>query len=614
MRRPMNIAKILIIYIVVLFIMLTLLLTFPLILRINSSIPGSYATDESYAALWNFWWLKYSWQNHLPGDKPMIAMPWGVDNYKSGQPLWDSFNKWSSILTNNIFTYNLEALFGFFLSALFMYYLVFYLTENAAASFLSAIIYAFCPYHFARAWQHLGLAMTQWMPLYILAILKLKNNPNIKYGIILAIAYFLVFSFDLYYAYFMFIISIVFILFLFIHNWRRKLKGPPYFKDDFRIVKMMFFSGILAFLFAIPVICHIFQDRLNYVGKAPAVYNSFNRPFEDLFSQSARPLSYFLPSAFHPILGKFTEYFVGSFMYGESLTEHTLYLGYIPILLAFIAFRRWRLRRKQLQVTSHKSQDRSEEDFHIRFFVFLVFVAWLFSQPPWWNIFGFKLYMPSFFMYKIAPMFRAYCRFGIVVMLGIAVLAGYGFKFILERFRKKMAKISVTIFFSSLILFEFWNYPPFKVIDVSKAPAVYYWLKEQTGDFTIAEYPLDINGANEFFRFYQTQHKKKIINCTTPGTFANKVAHKIVKLSDLDNVKALSWMKVKYVLLHKQDYWNTELAEDREELDKIPQNPGLKFIKSFPSEECPKDVMCVQKTGPIDVYEVIASPLEPKIE
>ncbi len=38
------------------------------------------------------------------------------------------------------------------------------------------------------------------------------------------------------------------------------------------------------------------------------------------------------------------------------------------------------------------------------------------------------------------------------------------------------------------------------------------------------------------------------------------------------------------------------------------------LISSFPPQECPnKDIMCAQKTGPIDVYEVIAAPLEPKM-
>lgn len=47
----------------------------------------------------------------------------------------------------------------------------------------------------------------------------------------------------------------------------------------------------------------------------------------------------------------------------------------------------------------------------------------------------------------------------------------------------------------------------------------------------------------------------------------------------------------------------------------LSQNKGLKFLKSFLPRECPnKDLMCVQKTGLIDVYEVIAQPIEPAME
>ena len=49
--------------------------------------------------------------------------------------------------------------------------------------------------------------------------------------------------------------------------------------------------------------------------------------------------------------------------------------------------------------------------------------------------------MPSFFMYKILPMFRAYCRFGIVVELAVAVLAGFGLKFFLRDLSHREQKL-----------------------------------------------------------------------------------------------------------------------------------------------------------------------------
>jgi len=56
------------------------------------------------------------------------------------------------------------------------------------------------------------------------------------------------------------------------------------------------------------------------------------------------------------------------------------------------------------------------------------------------------------------------------------------------------------------------------------------------------------------------------------------------------------------------------LIEDKEDMESILQNQGLKFVKSFPPQECPDPkLMCVQKTGAIDVYEVIANPIKPEI-
>jgi len=67
-------------------------------------------------------------------------------------------------------------------------------------------------------------------------------------------------------------------------------------------------------------------------------------------------------------------------------------------------------------------------------------------------------------------------------------------------------------------------------------------------------------------------------------------------------------MAVRYALVHREGYLETELVEEKEELDKIPHNPGLKLVRSFSAQECPrKDIMCVAKFGPIDVYEVVAT-------
>ena len=81
--------------------------------------------------------------------------------------------------------------------------------------------------------------------------------------------------------------------------------------------------------------------------------------------------------------------------------------------------------------------------------------------------------MPSFFMYKMLPMFRAYCRFGIVVMLAVAVLAGFGLKEIISKLKAQSSKLIVTALLCGLDLFEFWNWPPYMEIEHCKNQAVY---------------------------------------------------------------------------------------------------------------------------------------------
>jgi hypothetical protein len=604
------------------FLALLIVMTFPLFFDLKNNIPGFFSSDEPYGNIWECWRIKYSFLHNLPLNKTyLIAYPFGVDIYGLGYTsyLWRWLTYFFIHFLSPILIYNFQLLLNLLLSGLFAYLLIYYVIgKNVLAAVFGGIIFAFCPYQFARIWQHFGLTYNQWIPLGLFTAILLKEEDSRKNVFLFFVSLLLILSFDFSVMYFTAITLTMFFIYSLFYCWRIKLfKQRQLLESDLRYFKKVIIAGLFAFVVLLPQFLPIIKNILRFSSTTVAsFFNPYHRPFEDLFAQSAKPLGYLLPAATHPIFGKFTEQFVGSQLYGVSFTEHTLYLGWTPLILAFIAFRRWRqerrLRAKSPAWPAGRQEPRAREDFYIGFFVFLAIVAWLFSQPPWWNIFGFKVYMPSFFMYKILPMYRAYCRFGIVVMLAVAVLAGFGLKFILERFKSQKVKIAITCLFSGLVLFEFWNWPPYKVIDVSKVPAAYYWLKEEPGDFAIAEYPLDADSPNEMYKFYQTKHEKKIINGTIPGTYANQIAQTIKKLSEPKTAGRLKWMGVRYALVHRDGYLETELIAEKEELDRIPQNLGLKLVKSFPAQGCPqKDIMCVQKTGPIDVYEVIALPVEP---
>lgn len=592
------------IFVLIIFVVLAVYATFPLALHVNTNIAAAFDTAEPFSILGGFWWVKFSSLHGLDfRSRNFIATPFGVpfSRGQSDYPLWDAINKFVSMRFNEVFTYNINMLLSFILAGLFAYLLVAYLTKSRVCAIFSGVIYALCPYHFARAWQHLGLAHIEFFPLYILGLVKLRDNPCFKNILLASLGLFLIFSFDFYYAYFSVIIAATFILFL-LFGWFRKQEDEKLFSSSvFKTIGALGISSAICILLLLPVIIPLVKDALKPAEtEVFTAFTIYHRPFEDLFRQSAKFLSYFLPAASHPFFGRFTERFVGAFLYGESITEHTLYLGWVALFLAFVAFR-------------HRKKSAGKESFYISFFVFLAISAWLFSQPPWWDMGPFKIYLPSFFMYKILPMFRAYCRFGVVVMLAVAVLAGFGLKCLLERPKTKKARVLFLFLIFSLVLFDFSNWPPYKVMDVSEAPAVYAWLKDEPGDFAIAEYPLDANTPYEMYMFYQTKHEKRMINCTIPGTLPNKISQTITKLSLSYSTGVLKWLGVKYALVHHDRYLENETIEDQRELEKIALNPGLKLVRSFSSESCHReDIPCVQQTGVIDVYEVVAKPINPR--
>ncbi|MCX5713523.1 MAG: hypothetical protein NT033_01650 [Candidatus Omnitrophica bacterium] len=590
------------VYVILFFGVATLVFTYPLIIiKIGSYIPAFFSTDETFGALWDSWRIKYSLLHGISVTKTnFVAYPFGINLYASAfiSYLWLALTYLLSFALTPVLCFNIQGLFNICSMGFFCYILVYQLTGSRAGAIFSGIAYAFCPYQFSRLWQHLGLTYNQWIPLVLLSLvaLKVKNSRGVK--VLLFISLLLAFSFDFSVMYFTTIVIASFLIYFIAYSWRSRSNDLNSWNNALVYLKNVFLIGLLVLLILLPQILPIIINRMKLSAATLAsASNSYHRSFEDLFAQSARPLSYFLPAASHPVFGGFTEQFIGTDFYGESFTEHALYLGWIPLILAFVAFRAWRKKKTTL------SKDNS---FYIGFYVLLAAVAWLFSQPPWWKIGPVKIIMPSFFMYKLLPMFRAYCRFGIIVMFAVAVLAGFGLRIVLERFKKRASKMAVAGLILSVLVFEFWNYPPFKVIDVSKVPAVYYWLKGQPGNFSVVEYPLDTGGPNELYKFYQTKHEKRIINGSVPGSYANNFAQGIKDLSSSRTALLLHGMGVKYAIVHRQDYLESDLIQDKEELSKIPLNPDLRLVESFPAEECPdKGIMCVQKTGAIDVYEVI---------
>jgi hypothetical protein len=488
-----------------------------------------------------------------------------------------------SILFNEIFAYNAMIILSLILSFVCMYALVFYLTQRHSAAFIAGLIYALSPYHINKSWEHFGLMFIEFIPLYILFLLKLKNKPNLSNLILCSASLALVVLSDLTHSFIIFIFSLLYIAFCFFY----------YLKNIKEFLRLFFYfclMGSISLTLVLPSFIPVFKSLATPSSQALAAAEKVAvRPLHYLFSQSASIPAYFIPSRYHPLWGSIARALEGSVFFGRGPLEQTLYLGWVGILLAFIF-----LRKK-------KGQDSERLDNNTKFarslFLFTFLSAVVISMPPYWNLLVFKIYFPSFFIYKVFPVFRAYARFGVLALLAVSVLAGYGFSLLKSKSKRKKL---VTIAFSLLVLVDFANFPPLRVADINKCPEVYAWLGKQYGSFAVAQYPVRIGDTAEGFvnldyLFYQRFHEKAILEGAEPGSYEFELKKHIVKITDPATPKILSYLGFKYVVLHLDEY---RQANNKEAVDILGEIPDLSKSKAF---------KFIGKFGDAEVYEILSA-------
>lgn len=595
------------------FIFFALLVTYPLILRIHTGIYGPFYGTDLRGTLWFPWWFKYAYLNKLDAFQcPFMNAPFGLDfSQFLIFPIPFTVTRCLTIFSSPAFALNFLSIISLAASGLIVFLLSFYLSSCFSASLIAGFIFAFSPYHLNKLAEFSYIYIGTFAALYFLFLLKLKEKMTFKNIVFTAVAFTLLLAFSTYYAYFSIILTFGFLIFCFFYQWRMKLgllKSKSLMIKN-RVEDGVSFLGALAavfllvFLFNAPILIKVIKNMVLAHGNT-SLGESLNyvRSFDYLFAQSARPLSYLLPASTHPVFGNFTEKLFGSFLYGRGSVEQTLYLGWIPLALSFWAFLTWKQKRR-IPETSREYID-SEENFLIGFFLFSAIFMFFCSLPPIVDLGIFKIYFPSYYLYQIFPMFRAYARCGVLVMFCISILAGFGTKFLLEKFSRRSKRIAFVVLILVGIAFEFTNIPPWRVTDTTaNIPEIYKWLSRQKGDFIIAEYPMPKAVAGEAaenydYMFYQTIHEKKMVNGASPGTKSFKIREEITRLDSPVTASILKGLGVKYVIVHLKHYRSGEYKEAAEVVGALPrvdETTGYRILRSF---------------GDDLVYEIIASPAD----
>ena len=598
----------------------TAIFTFYAAVTCFMTYPAVTLTSRTYAekrdplgVLWVFWWYKYSFAHHLPvSPMRLIAMPEGysMSVYKI-DPLFNLLARVGSIITNETVTYNLILLASFFLAAVGAYFLVRRLTASRAAATFAGLAFGFCPYMLAQGKEHLGLAATFWLPFFALLLINAWRGRSgwsfAGCGVLLALMTLFNYQYGM--------LAVVFGATFLVTVW---LAGAPWRRTTVN------WSIVLKASAVIIVIAIIAAVSLVALSRATAQQD---KPLEGLYQFSARPWDYVLPSPESKVFGGLTGGFINSHLHNGFLVENSLFLGYTTMLLAIFAVLvsfsgrvrgKLALRESGVETDAEpQSARRLSDDPHARravlAFAVSAAVAFVFSMPPSAKILGIKIFFPSNLLYKVLPQFRAYARFGIIVMMCAVALAGFGIAFLAERLKNPRGAFVLVAVAMMLVLIEFTISPPFFSLDTASTTDYYRWLKKQPGSAAVAVYPLYIHDDfyNYGYLFAQRLHQKGLVNGAHPGTESAKLRESILDVKHPATPGLLSRAGAKYVVVIPGYYTEGVMHPTyvyATNLDERPMPPGLRRVRSFPDatiyevKAAPADFVCEYDSGVYEPY------------
>jgi hypothetical protein len=330
------------------------------------------------------------------------------------QPVTDVPAAFASRLIGPVAAFNWIVLVSFPLSAIAAFLLARYLGLSRIAAVLAAMAYAFSPFHIAHAAYHAHIAQTQWLPLYLLALLHCLDRGTRQAAFFLAGATLAV-SLSNYYGG---LIAAVITPFAIAGHW--------WSNRDTHTAGAARTAIVTLGLVALAVAGYAFTTALR-IAVHP-VELAYART--DLFRYGAKWWSYLVPPVEHPFLGNTALRIWDAAGVREGLLEQQIAVGFGIGVLAIVGATGW------------WRHDRSRSAAYVPMLAIIAVVSFAFSLAPE-RVPGMTI-RPAAWAYELAPMFRSYARFGLAVQLAAVLLAGIGVDR-LRRIRTRRAGVACTM-------------------------------------------------------------------------------------------------------------------------------------------------------------------------
>jgi hypothetical protein len=513
------------------YVLLTIIFTWPLILNLQKLVAQNYHYILRYEVPEN--WFKVYASDSIVHISYIWFFKQSIINFKDPHftnymftGIYNPFNFGYSplsylqcfigaiitIFSNDpIFAFNIVSILTFTLCGFFMYYLIFNLTKNRTAALFSGIFYAFNTLRMRNfvvgSFNPLG---NYFIPLVFLFFWKTFREKNYKDAILAGFFFSLQVISDLQYTYFTLFFLILYFIF------------EIFFQKNFdkKIVKCL----ALSIVAALPLTLYTIYPILTLHLEGKIAHFSYS----DITLIAPSLLNFFIKK---PCI------FVSPAEFGNCVP-----FEYISIVILVLALMIVFLRRD-------------------KFIYFLIFCSLFFFILTLGSFTGEPLLKPlaNFSPYKIFwniipgfSLLRMPQRWGMLTYLCLCCLASFSYVEILKRIKKKYHNFVnfIVVLFLVIDIGIF----PLPIFEPDLRYPAYVWLKQQPGDFTILEYPLFLHAhsINQNYMFYITIHQKRTVNGYSDiATLEYEKIYPILNnITSFQALKLLEDFNVKYILVH----------------------------------------------------------------
>jgi hypothetical protein len=385
------------------------------------------------------------------------------------QPVTDVTAAVIARVAGAVAAYNWLVLLSFPLSAATAYLLARHLALPRAAALLAALLFAFSPFHIAHAAYHAHIAQTQWIPLYLLALWRCMDDATPLAVTFLTAATVAVTLSNFYGG----LIAAVVTPFAIGVYWIARARGASRAARHLGVtVTTLAFLAFAGLVFVWWIAPGVVGDRAAF---------AFTR--EDLFRYSAKWWGYLVPPVAHPLLGGMARRLWIASRVHEGLLEQQVSLGWSVVALGLIGIHGWLARDR-----------RSTAAASVPILVALAIVALICSLSPERSILGVTVSRPSALLYRIVPMFRSYARFGVIVQLMAALLAGIGMSRLLACGTRPARVICAGLV--ALAIGEYAVWPPTLSRDVLPTAAHRWVMRQPSGMRVLDCDPLTLESSS----------------------------------------------------------------------------------------------------------------------